>query len=130
MSDAEEGEEGEEGQEGEDESDQDQDEDDNRILEEGLEYVNRKILASSRKTALSWASNLASVLNAFGKVASTAPAGPQARRASMLLQLNSFACASEPGSLASNIASVLASHLQKVHLSHDHHHERQVGCLG
>ena len=58
------------GEEGDQEADRDRD--DAKILEEGLQYLNNKILATSRKAALSWVHNLSSVLRAFGKVASTA----------------------------------------------------------
>ena len=103
------------GEAGED-SDQDRDA---RILKEGLAYLDNKLLAMSRKAALSWVSSFASVLSAFGKVASTAPPDPQARRASCFELVRRC-----------ELASILASHLQKVHLSHGHQHERQVGGLG
>ena len=105
------------GEAGED-SDQDRDA---RILKEGLAYLDNKLLAMSRKAALSWVNTFSSVVCAFDKVACAAPPDPQPRRASWQF-LQHCTCAL--------CAFILALQLQKVHLPHGHQHERQMGGLG
>ena len=114
--------EGEQAEQDEDGADHESDhERDARILEQGLVYLNDKILAMSRKAALAWVNTFSSVVCAFDKVACAAPPDPQPRRASWQF-LQHCTCAL--------CAFILALQLQKVHLPHGHQHERQIGGLG